>query len=64
MEKAKQTNQQAETPKVSLSRRPSRFVGVFRLLRLRTAGFQVWQLSRTWREGVLAIKTDSRNFQR
>ena len=39
-EKARQTNQQAEISKVSLTRSPSRLVGVLRLLpRLRSTSF-------------------------
>ena len=58
-EKAKQTNQQEEISEVSLTRSPSRFVGVLRLLpRLRSTRFHGWGLrdGRTWREGVLSLK--------
>src|SRR5580693_7205317 len=43
---------------VSLTRSPSRFVGVFRLPRLRTTRFHGGGLphGRTWREGVLSLK--------
>ena len=42
-EKAKQTNQQEEISEVSLTRSPSRFVGVLRLLpRLRSTRFHGW----------------------
>ena len=58
-EKAKQTNQQEEISEVSLTRSPSRFVGVLRLLpRLRRTRFRGCGLrdGRTWREGVLSLK--------
>ena len=58
-EKAKQTNQQEEISEVSLTRSPSRFVGVLRLLpRLRNTRFHGGGLrdGRTWREGVLSLK--------
>ena len=58
-EKAKQTNQQEEISEVSLTRSPSRFVGVLRLLpRLRSTRFHGGGLrdGRTWREGVLSLK--------
>ena len=58
-EKAKQTNQQEEISEVSLTRSPSRFVGVLRLLpRLRSTRFRGCGLrdGRTWREGVLSLK--------
>ena len=58
-EKAKQTNQQEEISEVSLTRSPSRFVGVLRLLpRLRSTRFHGCGLrdGRTWREGVLSLK--------
>ena len=58
-EKAKQTNQQEEISEVSLTRSPSRFVGVLRLLpRLRNTRFHGCGLrdGRTWREGVLSLK--------
>ena len=57
--KAKQTNQQEEISEVSLTRSPSRFVGVLRLLpRLSRTRFRGCGLSdgRTWREGVLSLK--------
>ena len=43
---------------VSLTRSPSRFVGVLRLPRLRTTRFHGRGLpdDRTWREGVLSLK--------
>ena len=58
-EKAKQANQQKEISEVSLTRSPSRFVGVLRLLpRLRSTRFHGGGLrdGRTWREGVLSLK--------
>ena len=58
-EKAMQANQQQEIFEVSLTRSPSRFVGVIRLLRrLRNTRFRGWRLrdGRTWREGVLSFK--------
>ena len=57
-EKAKQTNQQEEISEVSLTRSPSRFVGVLRLPRLRNTRFHGWGLRdrRTWREGILSFK--------
>ncbi len=58
-EKAKQANQQEEISEVSLTRSPSRFVGVLRLLpRLRSTRFRGCGLrdGRTWREGVLSLK--------
>ena len=58
-EKAKQTNQQEEISEVSLTRSPSRFVGLLRLLpRLRNTRFHRCGLrdGRTWREGVLSFK--------
>ena len=58
-EKAKQTNQQEEISEVSLTRSPSRFVGVLRLLlRLRSTRFHGRGLrdGRTWREGVFSLK--------
>src|ERR1039457_6924339 len=58
-EKAKETNQQEEIFEVSLTRSPSRFVGVLRLLpRLRRTRFRGCGLrdGRTWREGVLSLK--------
>ena len=58
-EKTKQTNQQKEISEVSLTRSPSRFLGVLRLLpRLRSTRFHGWGLRdrRTWREGVLSFK--------
>jgi hypothetical protein len=58
-EKAKQTNQRQAISDVSLTRSPSRLVGVFRLLpRLRRSRFRGCGLrdGRTWREGVLSLK--------
>ena len=57
-EKAKQTNQRQAISDVSLTRSPSRFVGVLRLPRLRTTRFHGGGLpdDRTWREGVLSLK--------
>ena len=58
-EKAKETNQQEEIFEVSLTRSPSRLVGVLRLLpRLRRTRFRGCGLrdGRTWREGVLSFK--------
>ena len=58
-EKAKQTNQQEDISELSLTRSPSRFVGVLRLLpRLRNTRFRRCGLrdGRTWREGVLSFK--------
>ena len=58
-EKAKQTNQRQTISDVSLTRSPSRLVGVFRLLpRLRRSRFRGCGLrdGRTWREGVLSLK--------
>jgi len=58
-EKAKQTNQREAISDVSLTRSPSRLVGVFRLLpRLRRTRFRGCRLrdGRTWREGVLSLK--------
>ena len=58
-EKAKETNQQEEIFEVSLTRSPSRLVGVLRLLpRLRRTRFRGCGLrdGRTWREGVLSLK--------
>ena len=57
-EKAKQTNQQEEIFEVSLTRSPSRFVGVLRLPRLHNARFNGGGLrdDRTWREGVFSLK--------
>jgi hypothetical protein len=58
-EKAKQTNQRGAISEVSLTRSPSRFVGVLTLLlRLRSTRFYGRGLrdGRTWREGVLSLK--------
>jgi len=58
-EKAKETNQQEEIFEVSLTRSPSRLVGVLRLLpRLRRTRFRGCGLrdGRTWCEGVLSLK--------
>jgi hypothetical protein len=58
-EKAGPTNQQVEISEVSLTRSPSRFLGVLRLLpRLRNTRFRGCGLrdGRTWREGVLSFK--------
>ena len=57
-EKAKQTNRQEEISEVSLTRSPSRFVGVLRLPRLRNTRFHGGGLrdGRTWREGILSLK--------
>ena len=63
-EKAKETNQQEEIFEVSLTRSPSRLVGVLRLLpRLRRTRFRGCGLSdrRTWRERVLSLKHRRRN---
>jgi hypothetical protein len=57
-EKAMQRIQREAISEVSLTRSPSRFVGVLRLPRLRTTGFHGGGLpdDRTWREGVLSLK--------
>src|ERR1039458_10065191 len=58
-EKAKQTNQPEDISELSLTRSPSRFLGVLRLLpRLRNTRFHRRGLcdGRTWREGVLPLK--------
>jgi hypothetical protein len=57
-EKAMQRIQREAISEVSLTRSPSRFVGVFRLPRLRTTRFHGGGLpdDRTWREGVLSFK--------
>ncbi|SRR5258708_34897915 len=58
-ERAKQTNREKEVFEFSLTRSPSRFVGVLRLLpRLCNSRFHGWGLrdGRTWREGVLSFK--------
>ena len=58
-EKAKQTVQQKQISEVSLTRSPSRFVGVLRLLpRLSNTSFHGGRLrdGRTWREWVLSFK--------
>ena len=58
-EKDKVTNQQEEIAEVSLTRSPSRLVGVLRLLpRLRRTRFRGCGLRdrRTWRERVLSLK--------
>ena len=63
-EKAKQANQQKEISEVSLTRSPSRLVGVLRLLpRLRRTRFRGCGLrdGRTWREGILSLKHRRRN---
>ena len=63
-EKAKETNQQEEILEVSLTRSPSRLVGVLRLLpRLRRTRFRGCGLrdGRTLREGVFALKHRRRN---
>src|SRR5579862_9724387 len=54
-----QTNQRQAISDVSLTRSPSRLVGVFRFLpRLRRSRFRGCGLrdGRTWREGVLSLK--------
>jgi hypothetical protein len=58
IEKTRQTNQRKNS-EVSLTRSPSRLVGVLRLLpRLRRTRFRGCGLrdDRTWREGVLSLK--------
>ena len=63
-EKAKQTNQQKDISEVSLTRSPSRLVGVLRLLpRLRRTRFRGCGLRdrRTWREGIFSLKHRRRN---
>src|SRR5208282_5879483 len=57
-EKAMQRIQREAIFEVSLTRSPSRFVGVLRLPRLRTTRFHGGGLpdDRTWREGVLSLK--------
>ena len=63
-EKAKGTNQKEEIFEVSLTRSPSRLLGVLRLLpRLRRTRFRGCGLrdGRTWREGVFALKHRRRN---
>jgi hypothetical protein len=57
-EKSKQTDQQAEISEVSLTRSPSRLVGVLRLPRLHNARFHGSgrRDGRTWRERVLSLK--------
>jgi hypothetical protein len=57
-EKAEQTDQQKRIFEVSLTRSPSRFVGVLRLPRLRTTRFHGGGLpdDRTWHEGVFSLK--------
>ena len=57
-EKAMQRIQRAAISEVSLTRSPSRFVGLLRLPRLRTTRFHGGGLpdDRTWREGVLSLK--------
>ena len=58
-EKAKQRNQQEDISELSLTRSPSRFLGVLRLFpRLRNTRFHRRGLcdGRTWREGVLSFK--------
>ena len=62
--RVKQANQQEEIFEVSLTRSPSRLVGVLRLLpRLSRTGFRSCWLrdGRTWREGVLSLKHRRRN---
>jgi hypothetical protein len=62
-ENAKQTDQQKQLSEVSLTRSPSRFVGVLRLPRLHNARFDGGGLrdDRTWREGVFSFKYRRRN---
>jgi hypothetical protein len=57
-QKAMQTNQRKAISEVSLTRRPSRLVGVLRLPRLRNTRFHGRGLrdGRTWREGVLSLQ--------
>ena len=57
-EKAMQRIQREAISEVSLTRRPSRFVGLLRLPRWRTTRFHGGGLpdDRTWREGVLSLK--------
>ena len=57
-EKAMQRIQREAISEVSLTRSPSRLVGVLRLPRLRTTRFHGGGLpdDRTWREGVLSLK--------
>jgi hypothetical protein len=57
-EKAIQIIQREAISEVSLTRSPSRFVGVLRLPRLRTTRFHGRGLpdDRTWREGVFSLK--------
>jgi hypothetical protein len=57
-EKAMQRIQWEAISEVSLTRSPSRFVGVLRLPRLRNARFYGGRLCDgcTWREGVLSFK--------
>ena len=58
-EKAMQRIQREAISEVSLTRSPSRFVGLLRLLpRLRSTRFRGGGLrdGRTWREGVLSLK--------
>jgi hypothetical protein len=57
-EKAMQRIQREAISEISLTRSPSRFVGVPRLPRLRTTRFHEGWLpdDRTWRERVLSLK--------
>ena len=57
-EKAMERNQRETISEVSLTRSPSRLVGVLRLPRLRSTRFHGRGLrdGRTWREGVLSLK--------
>src|SRR5208282_3818783 len=57
-EKAMQRIQREAISEVSLTRSPSRFVGMLRLPRLRTTRFHGGGLpdDRTWHEGVLSLK--------
>src|ERR1700686_5353343 len=62
--RVKRANQQEEIFEVSLTRSPSRLVGVLRLLpRLSRTRFRSCGLrdGRTWREGVFALKHRRRN---
>ena len=62
-EKAMQRIQRKAISEVSLTRSPSRFVGVLRLPRLRNTRFRGGGLrdGRTWREGVFSFKYRRRN---
>ena len=57
-EKAMQRIQRETISEISLTRSPSRFVGVLRLSRLHNARFHGGGMrdGRTWREGVLSLK--------